>query len=56
MKIRAVLVSVLQKQYSKIQSSNLTQQNIEALASSEYFYRYNWTSAEFVFWPFVFFV
>ncbi|MES2574687.1 MAG: bacillithiol biosynthesis cysteine-adding enzyme BshC [Bacteroidota bacterium] len=29
---RAVLVSVLQKQYSKISSSNLTQRNIEALA------------------------
>ncbi|MBC7845478.1 MAG: bacillithiol biosynthesis cysteine-adding enzyme BshC [Flavobacterium sp.] len=34
---RAVLVSVLQKQYSKISLSGLTQLNIEALSSSETF-------------------
>ena len=34
---RAVLVSALQKQYSKISISSLTQQNIQALASSETF-------------------
>jgi len=34
---RELLVSVLQKQYSKISASGLTQQNIEALASSDTF-------------------
>jgi uncharacterized protein YllA (UPF0747 family) len=34
---RAVLVSVLKNQYAKIATSALTQQNIEALASSETF-------------------
>lgn len=34
---RKVLVSVLQQQYSKIPTSDLTQENIEALASSETF-------------------
>jgi bacillithiol synthase len=34
---RAVLVSVLQQQYSKISTSSLTQQNIESLANSNTF-------------------
>jgi len=36
-KNRAVLVSVLKQQYSKISTSSLTQQNIEALSSSNTF-------------------
>ncbi len=36
-KSRAVLVSVLQQQYSKISTSSLTQQNIEALSNSNTF-------------------
>ena len=36
-KNRAVLVSVLQKQYSKISTSDLTKQNIEALADANTF-------------------
>jgi hypothetical protein len=36
---RVALVSVLQKQYA-IETSHLTQQNIEALKNNQYIYRY----------------
>jgi hypothetical protein len=49
---RAVLVSVLQNQYSKIAASDLTKKNIKF----KYIYGNNWTSAQFVQRAFILFI
>jgi uncharacterized protein YllA (UPF0747 family) len=51
---RVALVSVLQKQYAAIETSHLTQQNIEALKVTNTFTVYYGTSIELFYWPLYF--
>ena len=52
---RSVLVDVLKKSYSGLNATDATLANIDLL-KHEYFYNYNWSSTQFIYWAIVFFI